>query len=141
MDEVFNDLYKAEERLAKILTSFTILAIVIACLGLFGLISFMAVQRTKEIGIRKTLGASVQSIVKLLSRDFLMLVIMAFILASPVAWYFMNQWLQDFAYRIQISWWIFLLAGVIATVIAFLTISAQAIKAAIANPVEALRSE
>jgi len=141
MDDVFNDLYKAEERLAKILASFTILAIVIACLGLFGLISFMAVQRTKEIGIRKTLGASVQSIVRLLSGDFLMLVIIAFILASPAAWYFMNQWLQDFAYRIQIDWWIFLLAGTIAVRIALLTISTQAVKAAIANPVKALRSE
>jgi len=141
MDDVFNDLYKAEERLAKILASFTILAIVIACLGLFGLISFMAVQRTKEIGIRKTLGASVQSIVRLLSGDFLMLVIIAFILASPAAWYFMNQWLQDFAYRIQIDWWIFLLAGTIAVIIALLTISTQAVKAAIANPVKALRSE
>ena len=141
MDDVFNDLYKAEERLAKILASFTILAIVIACLGLFGLISFMAVQRTKEIGIRKTLGASVQSIVRLLSGDFLMLVIIAFILASPAAWYFMNQWLQDFAYRIQINWWIFLLAGTIAVIIALLTISTQAVKAAIANPVKALRSE
>ena len=141
MDDVFNDLYKAEERLAKILASFTILAIVIACLGLFGLISFMAVQRTKEIGIRKTLGASVQSIVRLLSGDFLMLVIIAFILASPAAWYFMNQWLQNFAYRIQINWWIFLLAGTIAVIIALLTISTQAVKAAIANPVKALRSE
>ena len=141
MDDVFNDLYKAEERLAKILASFTILAIVIACLGLLGLISFMAVQRTKEIGIRKTLGASVQSIVRLLSGDFLMLVIIAFILASPAAWYFMNQWLQDFAYRIQIDWWIFLLAGTIAVIIALLTISTQAVKAAIANPVKALRSE
>ncbi len=141
MDDVFNDLYKAEERLAKILTSFTILAIVIACVGLFGLISFMAVQRTKEIGIRKTLGASVQSIVRLLSGDFLMLVIIAFILASPVAWHFMNQWLQDFAYRIQIKGWIFLFAGFVAVVIAFITISTQAIKAAIANPVESLRTE
>ena len=141
MDDVFNDLYKAEERLAKILASFTILAIVIACLGLLGLISFMAVQRTKEIGIRKTLGASVQSIVRLLSGDFLMLVIIAFILASPAAWYFMNQWLQVFAYRIQIDWWIFLLAGTIAVIIALLTISTQAVKAAIANPVKALRSE
>jgi len=141
MDDVFNDLYKAEERLAKILASFTILAIVIACLGLLGLISFMAVQRTKEIGIRKTLGASVQSIVRLLSGDFLMLVIIAFILASPAAWYFMNQWLQNFAYRIQINWWIFLLAGTIAVIIALLTISTQAVKAAIANPVKALRSE
>ena len=99
MDETFNALYKAEERLAKILISLTVLAIVIACLGLFGLITFMAMQRTKEIGIRKTLGASVQNIVKLLSADFIVLVVLAVAIASPLAWYFMNKWLQDFAYR------------------------------------------
>ena len=103
MDETFNALYKAEERLAKILISLTVLAIVIACLGLFGLITFMAMQRTREIGIRKTLGASVQNIVKLLSADFVVLVVLAVAVASPLAWYFMNKWLQDFAYRIEIQ--------------------------------------
>ncbi|HEX5025079.1 MAG TPA: ABC transporter permease [Agriterribacter sp.] len=141
MDEAFNDLYKAEERLAEILTSFTILAIVIACLGLFGLITFMAMQRQKEIGIRKTLGASVQSIVKLLSVDFIVLVLIAVIVASPVAWYFMNKWLQDFAYRVNIGWWVFAFAGSIALMIAFVTVSFQAIKAALANPVKSLRAE
>ena len=141
MDDAFNALYKAEERLAKILTSFTVLAIVIACLGLFGLITFMAMQRTKEIGIRKTLGASVQNIVKLLSADFIVLVVLAVAIASPLAWYFMNKWLQDFAYRVNISWWIFLMSGVMAVGIALLTISAQSLKAATANPVKSLRTE
>ena len=141
MDDTFNDLYKAEERLAKILTSFTVLAIVIACLGLFGLITFMAMQRTKEIGIRKTLGASVQNIVRLLSVDFVLLVVIAVVIASPVAWYFMHKWLQDFAYRINISWWIFLVSGLMAIVIALLTISMQSIKAATANPVQSLRTD
>jgi putative ABC transport system permease protein len=141
MDDAFNALYKAEERLAKMLTSFTVLAIVIACLGLFGLVTFMAMQRTKEVGIRKTLGASVQNIVTLLSADFIVLVILAVVVASPVAWYFMNKWLQEFAYRIKISWWIFLISGLIAVVIAILTISVQSIKAARANPAKSLRTE
>jgi putative ABC transport system permease protein len=141
MDDAYNALYKAEDRLAKILTLFTSLAIVIACLGLFGLVTFMAVQRTKEIGIRKTLGASVQNIVRLLSAEFIKLVLVSVLIASPVAWFFMNKWLQDFAYRINIMWWMFLLAGVIAIIIAMATVSFQAIRAAVSNPVNSLRSE
>jgi putative ABC transport system permease protein len=141
MDEAFDALYKAEDRLAKILSLFTGLAILIACLGLFGLVTFMAMQRTKEIGIRKTMGASVQNIVRLLSIDFIILVILAVIIASPVAWYFMNKWLNDFAYRISIEWWVFGLAGISAILIALVTISFQAIRAAIANPVKSLRTE
>ncbi len=141
MDEAYDALYKAEERLSKILTFFTALAIVIACLGLFGLVTFMALQRTKEIGIRKTMGASVENIVRLLSAEFIKLIFLGVVIASPVAWFFMNRWLQDFAYRINIGWWMFVLAGIIAMVIAMATISFQAIKAAIANPVKSLRTE
>jgi putative ABC transport system permease protein len=115
--------------------------IFIACLGLLGLSLFATAQRTKEIGVRKVLGASVSNIVALLSKDFIKLVIIAFVIASPVAWYIMHNWLQDFAYRIHISWWIFLGAGLLAVVIALGTISFQAIKAAVANPVKSLRSE
>jgi putative ABC transport system permease protein len=141
MDDAYNALYKAEDRLSRILIMFTSLAIVIACLGLFGLVTFMATQRTKEIGIRKTLGASVHSIVKLLSADLIKLVLIAILIASPVAWFFMSKWLQDFAYRINITWWMFMLAGLMAIIIAITTISFQAIKAAIANPVKSLRTE
>jgi putative ABC transport system permease protein len=117
------------------------MAIIIACLGLFGLISFAAEQRTKEIGIRKVLGASVANLVSLLSRDFLKLVAMANVIAWPVAWFAMNKWLENFAYRIDINWWVFALAGGLALVIALATVSTQAIKAALANPVESLRYE
>ena len=117
------------------------LTIFVACLGLFGLATFTAEQRTKEIGIRKVLGADVKGIVALLSKDFLKLVIIAFIVAVPVAWYVMNQWLQEFAYRIQISWWIFAVAALLAIIITVITISFQAIRAALANPVNSLRSE
>ena len=120
---------------------FTGLAIFIACLGLFGLVTFMAIQRTKEIGIRKTLGASVQNIVSLLSGEFMVLILLAVIIASPVAWYFMNKWLEEFAYRVSIVWWVFLLAAIITVLIALVTIGFQAIKAAIANPVKSLRTE
>jgi len=113
----------------------------LACLGLFGLAALAAINRTKEIGIRKVLGASLPGIVTLLSKDFLKLVVIALVIAAPFAWYFMNKWLQDFAYRISIGWWIFLLAGTLGILIAFLTISFQAIKAGIANPVKSLRTE
>ncbi len=121
--------------------TFSVLGILIACLGLFGLAAFVAEQRTKEIGIRKVLGASVKGLVGLLSKDFVKLVAVAFIIAAPVAWYFMNKWLQDFEYRIALSWTVFIAAGLIALFIAIVTISFQAIKAAIANPVKNLRTE
>jgi len=120
---------------------FAILAIIIGCIGLFGLSAYMASQRIKEIGIRKVLGASIPDITKMLSKDFLKLVLIAIVVASPLAWWVMNKWLQDFAYRIQISWWVFAAAGAAALVIAMLTVSFQAIKAAIANPVKSLRTE
>ena len=141
MDESFNEMYRAEQRIGKIALIFSSLAIFIACLGLFGLAAYMAEQRTKEIGIRKILGASVTSIVSLLSKDFIKLVSIAFIIAAPVAGWFMKNWLQDFAYRTQLSWWIFLVSALIALLIAILTISMQSIKAALANPVKNLRTE
>jgi len=141
LDQAFNDLYKAESRLAVLFGTFTAFAIFIACLGLFGLVTFTAQQRTKEIGVRKVLGASVLSIVGLLSKDFLKLVLVAILLASPLAWYTMNRWLQDFAYRVEVSWWVFALAGSLAVGIALLTVSFQSIRAALVNPVKSLRSE
>jgi putative ABC transport system permease protein len=113
----------------------------IACLGLFGLTTFVVERKIKEIGIRKVLGASVSGIVTLLSMDFLILVLISILIASPLAWYFMHNWLQDFAYRIQINWWVFVLAGLVAVLITFITVSIQAIKAAMANPVKNLRTE
>ena len=118
-----------------------IITIFISCMGLFGLAMFSAERRTKEIGIRKVLGASVANITAMLSKDFLILVLIAFLVASPIAWYCMNQWLQGFAYRVSISWWIFALAGSAAILIALITVSFQAIKAALANPVKSLRTE
>jgi putative ABC transport system permease protein len=140
-DENFDRLYQAEARQASIFTVFSIVAILIACLGLFGLSAFAITQRIKEIGIRKVLGASTGSIVALLSKDFLKLVLIAAIIAFPIAWYGMNNWLQDFAYRISIPWSIFVIATIVAAVIAFLTISWQALKAALTNPVKNLRTE
>ncbi len=141
MDENFDKMYKAEEKLMTLVWIFTIIAIFVGCLGLFGLSTYAAERRTKEIGIRKVLGASVNGIVILLSKDFLKLVLLALVIASPIAWYFMNQWLQDFAYRIKINWWMFGLAAIVAVMIALATVSFQAIKAAIANPVKSLRAE
>jgi putative ABC transport system permease protein len=141
LDENFERLYQSEERQKSIFTVFACIAIFIACLGLFGLSAFAISQRIKEIGIRKVLGASVCTIVTLLSKDFLKLVLLAAIIAFPIAWYAMNSWLQDFAYRIDVPWWVFVIAGILAGIIAFITISFQAIKAAIANPVKSLRSE
>jgi putative ABC transport system permease protein len=141
LDERFADLYRAESRQRSIFSAFTGIAIFIACLGLFGLSAFTITQRVKEIGIRKVLGASVQDIVLTLSKDFMALVLVATIIAFPVAWYAMHNWLSDFAYRISIQWSVFMLAGVIAAVVAFLTISVQAIKAAVANPIKSLRTE
>ena len=141
MDELVGKTYQAEQKVGIILNIFTLLTIFIACLGLFGLATFTAEQRTKEIGIRKVLGASVMGIAGLLSKDFLKLVLVACVLSFPLAWYAMNQWMENFAYRIDISWWVFALAGVLALLIALLTVSFQAIKAALANPVKSLRSE
>ena len=141
MDEDFNNIYQSEQRIGKIALSFSVLAILIACLGLFGLVTYAAEQRTKEIGIRKVLGASVSNIVRMLSKDFMKLVIVAMIIAFPLAWYFMNKWLEDFAYRINIDWKVFALAGLAAILIAIVTVSFQAIKAALTNPVKNLRTE
>lgn len=141
VDKEVEKLYAEEKRLGKISVVFTSLAILISCLGLFGLISFIAEQKKKEIGIRKVLGASIQNVTQLLTKDFLKLVGIAFIIASPLAFYVMQKWLQDFPYRITIEWWVFIIAGGIALIITLLTVSFQAIKAAIANPVKSLRTE
>ncbi len=141
LDDEFAKLYESEQTFGRLFGVFTGLSIFVACLGLFGLASFTAQQRTKEIGVRKVLGASVGSIVALLSKDFLKLVGIAFLLAAPLAWYFMGQWLQNFVYRVGMDWWIFALAGGLALLIALLTISFQSIKAALNNPVRSLRSE
>ncbi len=141
IDKHFKDMYRYEERIGKIFISFSGLAIIVACLGLFGLAAFVAEQHTKEIGIRKVLGASVSGIVGLLSKDFLKLVLFANLLAWPIAWYVMDKWLQNFAYRISIEWWIFVFAGCLALMIALLTVCMHAIRAALLNPVEALRYE
>ena len=135
------ELYKDDDRLSATCKGFGFLAIVISCLGLFGLATHAAAQRVKEIGIRKVLGASVTGIVALLSKDFLKLVLISLIIATPLAWYFMQQWLQDFVYRIEIQWWVFALSGLLGILVALLTISIQSIRAAIANPVKSLRSE
>jgi putative ABC transport system permease protein len=141
LDERYAKLYEAEIKESNILIIFSCIAIFIACLGLFGLSAFTITQRVKEIGIRKVLGATTGSIVELISKDFLLLVVIAAVIAFPVAWYAMHHWLQNFAYRIDIAWWVFILAGIIAIVIAFATISFQAIKVATSNPVKNLRSE
>jgi putative ABC transport system permease protein len=141
LDEFFDKQYQTEERFGKLFLNFAVLAIIISCLGLLGLASYSTVQRTKEIGIRKVLGASVSGIVNLLSRDFLILVIISFAIAAPLAWYFMYKWLQDFAYHTNISVWVFGLAGISALAIALFTVSFQAIRAAVMNPVKSLRTE
>jgi len=141
MDEFFDKQYRGEERFGKLFLNFSVLAIFISCLGLLGLASYSTMQRTKEIGIRKVIGSSVSGIVNLLSKDFLKLVFISFLIAAPVSWYLMYKWLQDFAYRTKISWWVFAIAGITALLIALLTISVQAIRAAMANPVKSLRTE
>ncbi len=141
VDENYNKLYSSERQYGNIFTAASLWAIFIACLGLFGLVTFTVESRTKEIGVRKVLGATVVNIVSLLSKDFLLLILIAFIIASPVAWYLMNNWLQNFPYRVSIGWWIFIAAGGMAIIIALLTVSLQAIKAARASPVKSLRSE
>ena len=141
LDDMFNRQYQSEESFGNLFFNFAILAIFISCLGLLGLASYSTIQRTKEIGVRKVLGASVTNIINLLSVDFIKLVVLAFVIASPLGWYVMNIWLKGFAYHIQITWQVFALAGITSLVIAFLAISFQAIKAAIANPVKSLRTE
>ena len=141
LDTFFDQQYKADDQFGKIFGLFSFLAIAIACFGLLGLSAYNVVQRTKEIGIRKVLGASVHSIVVLLSKEFVVLISVAFVLAVPVSWWVMNNWLSDFAYRINISWWIFLIAGATSFLVALFTISFQAMKAALTNPVKSLRTE
>ena len=141
LDEQFQLQYEAEQKLAWMINLFTLIAICISCLGLFGLSVFIAEQRTKEIGIRKVLGASTAGIVGLLSKGFVKLIFIALLIAIPIAWYAMNHWLNDFAYRISISGWVFVLTGVVAFGIVFLTISFQSVRAALVNPVESLKTE
>ena len=141
LDEDYDALYKTEQRTGAVFTTFSSLAILLACLGLFGLTAYAVVQRTKEIGIRKVLGANISSIISLLSKDFLLLVIVALLIAAPVSWIAASKWLEDFSYRIDVKWWVFAVAGISTFAIALLTISIQAIKAALANPVKSLRTE
>jgi putative ABC transport system permease protein len=141
MDDDFNKTYTAEQQTGKLFITFAVFAIFIGCLGLFGLVTYAAEQRTKEIGVRKVLGASVSGIVAMLSKDFAKLVFIASLIAFPFAWWIMHKWLQGFAYRVDISWWIFVVAGIAAILIALVTVSFQAIKAAVANPVKSLRTE
>ena len=141
LDDEYDAMYRTEQKSGALISLFCGVAILVTCLGLLGLMTFIVAQRTKEIGIRKVLGASVISITTMLSKDFLKLVIIAIVIASPLAWYFMNHWLQDFAYRINIGWYVFLITGIAALLIAFITISFQSIKAAIANPVKSLRTQ
>jgi putative ABC transport system permease protein len=141
LDESFDSMYRVEQRTGKLGLGLAIVAILIACLGLFGLATYMAEQRLKEIGVRKVLGATVGNITSMLSKDFIKLVLIAALFAFPFSWWMMHRWLQDFAFRVDISWWVFALAGIIALLIAMITVSSQAIKAAVANPVNSLRSE
>ena len=141
LDDAFDAMYKAEDRLLKLLTAFTVFAIFIACLGLFGLAAFMVIQRTKEVGVRKVLGASVAQVTFLLSKDFAKLVLISVVIAAPIAWWIMDKWLTAFAYRTPISWWVFGITACITLSVALITISVQAIKAAVANPVKSFRTE
>ncbi len=141
LDDKIESFYKQENQLSQLYKIFAAIAIFLSCLGLYGLASFMAVQRIKEVGIRKVLGATAGNIVYLFSKEFIILISIAFLIATPLAWYFMHQWLQDYVYRINISWWLFAVGGLVAIIIALATISFQAIKAAVANPVKSLRTE
>lgn len=141
LDEDFTKIHAAEQRTGKLFTTFSILAILVACLGLFGLAAYTAAQRTKEIGIRKVLGASVTSILILLSKEFTKWVIISNLIAWPAAYFLMNQWLQDFHYRIDIGIWVFIIAGVVSLAVAIITVSSQAIKAAVRNPVKSIGYE
>jgi putative ABC transport system permease protein len=141
LDDKVESFYKQENQLAQLYRIFAAIAIFLSCLGLYGLASFMAVQRIKEVGIRKVLGATVANIVYLFSKEFIILIAIAFIIATPIAWYYMHKWLQDYVYKIDISWGMFLAGGIVAIIIALATVSFQAIKAAVANPVKSLRTE
>jgi ABC-type antimicrobial peptide transport system permease subunit len=141
VDEEFGKKFLDEERIGKLSSYFAVLAIFISCLGLFGMASFVAEQRTKEIGIRKVLGASVINLWRLLSKEFFLLVLLSCIIATPIAWYYLNTWLTNYDYRIGIKWEVFVLAALVSLIITLLTVSFQAIKAAIANPVKSLRTE
>ena len=141
LDDKFKRLYESEQRTGLLFNIFAGIAIFISCLGLLGLAAYTAQMRTREIGVRKVLGSSVAGILRLLAFDFMKLVVFAILIATPASWYFMNKWLQDFAYKINIGWFVFVLAGLLAIAIALLTISFQSIKAALANPVKSLRTE
>jgi putative ABC transport system permease protein len=141
LDDKIASFYKQENQLSQLYKIFAAIAIFLSCLGLYGLASFMAVQRIKEVGIRKVLGATAANIVYLFSKEFILLIAIAFAIATPIAWYCMHTWLQDYAYRIDISWRIFFAGGAASIIIALATVSFQAIKAAIANPVKSLRTE
>jgi len=141
LDEYFNRQYASERKFEQLFMIFAALAIIISCLGLFGLSAFTASQRIREIGIRKVLGASAANITTMLSVDFLKLVLLSILLVSPLTWFIMNSWLRDFSYRIHINGWIFVLAGLVSLIIALITVSFQAVKAALSNPVTSLRSE
>lgn len=141
LDETLAEAYQSETRTAKLIEASTFLAILIACLGLYGLATFTAEQRTKEIGVRKVLGASIGSLIALSLKDFLKLVLVAIVIASPISWYAMNKWLQNFEFKIEIKWWIFALTGILMAAIALITVSFQSIKAALMNPVKSLKSE
>jgi ABC-type antimicrobial peptide transport system permease subunit len=141
VDQDYAKKFGNEERYGTLSTSFASLAIFISCLGLFGMASFMAEQRIKEIGVRKVLGASVFNLWRMLSKDFVMLVLISLLIASPVAWYFMHGWLQNYDYHAEIAWWIFFITAAGAMIITLMTVSFQSIKAALANPVKSLRSE
>ena len=141
LDESFGKMYQGEDKLKTLLTLFTAITIFVSCLGLLGLAAYAAERRKKELGVRKVLGATVEGLVVLLSKDFVKLVLISLLLASPVAWYFMNQWLENFPYRVNISWWMFALAGGLAVLLALFTVSFQTVKAALSNPVHNLRSE
>ena len=141
LDEHFKDVYRADQQVTTMVSVLAVLAILISCLGLFGLAAYSAEKRIKEIGIRKVMGASIQNIVSLLSQHFVRLVLIANLIAWPLAWYAIHHWLQDYAYRVPMSWWVFVLAGFLALLIALITVSILAFRAAVANPVKSLRSE
>ena len=141
LDNTYNNLYQTEQRFGKSFAAFTLIALFIACIGLFGLVTHNVIQRTKEIGIRKVLGASIAHIITLLSKDFLKPILFALLIASPIAWYVMQQWLDNFAYHTNIKWWFFGLAAILAIMTSLFAVGFQSIKAALGNPVESLRNE